>query len=127
MKLIKNNFWLRGIQISPVLLDCLSALLSNKGALLLKQRALFGEQFDSILSFLLWHTWLQIKTFTKLHFSISSSISWKGISRVWFNDSWFVFHDSGWSFHESYFSRKHLFHESCWVNRTQENDLEICK
>ena len=51
MKLIKNNFRLVGIQPPPVLLDCLSALLSNKGALLLKRKALFGEQFDSFLSF----------------------------------------------------------------------------
>ena len=33
----------------PVLLDCPSASLSNKGALLLKWRAPFGEQFDPIL------------------------------------------------------------------------------
>ena len=51
MKLIKNNFRLAGIQPPPVLLDCLSALLSNKGALLLNRKALFGEQFYSFLSF----------------------------------------------------------------------------
>ena len=51
MKLIKNNFQLRGIQPPSVLLDCPSTLLSNSGALLLKQKALFGEQFDSIVSF----------------------------------------------------------------------------
>ena len=37
MKLIKNNFWLGGIPTPPVLLDCPSALLSNKDALLLKR------------------------------------------------------------------------------------------
>ena len=51
MKFIKNNFHLGGIQRPPVLLDCPSALLSNNNALLLKQRALFGERFDPVLSF----------------------------------------------------------------------------
>ena len=46
MKLIKNNVRLAGIQPPPVLLDCLSALVLNKGALLLKRKAFFGEQFD---------------------------------------------------------------------------------
>ena len=36
MKFIKNNFRLGRIQPAPLLLDCPSALLSNKGALLLK-------------------------------------------------------------------------------------------
>ena len=40
-----------GVQPPPVLLDCPSDLLSNKGVLLLKRRALPGEQFDAILSF----------------------------------------------------------------------------
>ena len=44
MKLIKNKFRLGRTQSPPVLLDCPSALL-------LKQRALLGEQFDPILSF----------------------------------------------------------------------------
>ena len=51
MKLIKNNFRLGGIQHPPALLDCLSANLSNKGALLFEQTALLGEQFNSIFSF----------------------------------------------------------------------------
>ena len=51
MKLIRNNFRLGGIQPPLVLLYCPSALLSNKGALLLKRGALFGEQFDPILHF----------------------------------------------------------------------------
>ena len=51
MKLIRKNFRLGWIQPAPVLLDFPSALLSNKGALLLKRRALFGEQYLSILSF----------------------------------------------------------------------------
>ena len=51
MKLIKNNFQFGGIQPPPVLLNCPSALLSNKDVLLFKRRALFGEQFDPILSF----------------------------------------------------------------------------
>ena len=51
MKIIKNNFRLEGIQPPPVLLDCLSAFISNEGALLLKRKALFGGQFDSFLSF----------------------------------------------------------------------------
>ena len=42
-------------------------------------------------------------------------------------DSWFVFHDFSLSFHELYFSRKHKFHESYRVNRTQDYDLETCK
>ena len=50
MKLVKNNFQLGAIQLPPVLLDCPNTLLSIKGALLLKRRALFGEQFDSVLS-----------------------------------------------------------------------------
>ena len=49
MKIIKNNFQLGGIQHLPVLLDCPSALFSDKGALLLNQRAFLGEQFDPIL------------------------------------------------------------------------------
>ena len=48
---MENYFRLGGTQPPPVLLDCSSALLSNKGVLLLKRRALFGEQFDPILSF----------------------------------------------------------------------------
>ena len=51
MKLIRKNFRLGWIQPAPVLLDFPSALLSNKGALLLKRRALFGEQYLPILSF----------------------------------------------------------------------------
>ena len=51
MKPIKNNFQLGRIQPLHVLLDCSSALLSNQDALLLKRRALLGEQFDAILSF----------------------------------------------------------------------------
>ena len=48
MKLNKNDFWLGGIQPPPVLPDCPNC--PNKGAFLIKQRALFGEQFNSILS-----------------------------------------------------------------------------
>ena len=44
MKFTNINFQLEGIQPLPVLLDYRSALL-------LKLRALFGEQFDPILSF----------------------------------------------------------------------------
>ena len=51
MKLIKNNDQLGEIQTPHVLLDCPTALFSNKGAPLLKQRALFGEQLHSIISF----------------------------------------------------------------------------
>ena len=43
---MKNKFWIGGIQPPPVLLECPSALLSNKGALLLQQRAFLGEKFD---------------------------------------------------------------------------------
>ena len=51
MKLTKNNFRLEGgVQPPLALLGCPSALLSNKGDLLLKRRALFGKQFDPILS-----------------------------------------------------------------------------
>ena len=45
----KKNFRLGGIQPPSILQDSLSALLSHKGALLWKRRALYGEQFDSIL------------------------------------------------------------------------------
>ena len=69
MKLIKNNFRLWGIQPPPVLLDCLSALVANKGAFLLKRKSLFGEQFIhffhfsyEILDYESKH--LQIKTLT---------------------------------------------------------------
>ena len=44
MKLIKNNFQLGEIRPPPVFLDCPNVVL-------LKQRTLFGEQFDPILSF----------------------------------------------------------------------------
>ena len=37
------------------------------------------------------------------------------ITRVWFNDSWFVFCNSGWSFHESYCSRKHFTNNLGWT------------
>ena len=50
LKSVKNKFQL-GIRPPPVLLDYPSAHLSNKGALLLKQRILFQEQFDSVLDF----------------------------------------------------------------------------
>ena len=36
---------------------------------------------------------------------------------------WFIFYDSIWSFHGSYFSRKHVFHESYRVNRTYDYGL----
>ena len=51
MKPINNNFRLGGVQPPHVLLDCPSALSTNKGVLLLEQRALLGEQFDPVLSF----------------------------------------------------------------------------
>ena len=47
--------------------------------------------------------------------------------RVQFIDLWFVFHNSSWSFHEPYFSRKHIFHKSYRVNRTQDYGLKTCK
>ena len=40
MKVIKNNFQTGRIQLPPVILDCPSDLLSNKGALLLKSPVL---------------------------------------------------------------------------------------
>ena len=49
MKLIKNNLQLWGIQPPAAHLDYPSALLSNKGVLLLEQRAIFQKQFDPIL------------------------------------------------------------------------------
>ena len=49
MKLIKNNIRLGGIRPPPV--HGLSMCPFVKGAPLLKQRALFGEQFDPILLF----------------------------------------------------------------------------
>ena len=49
------------------------------------------------------------------------------LSRVRFNDSWFVLHDSSWSFHETYFSKRHIFHESYRVNRTHDYGLKTGK
>ena len=48
---VKNIFQLGEIRPPPTLLDNRSALLSNKAGLLLKQKTLFQEQFDSILHF----------------------------------------------------------------------------
>ena len=47
-----------------------------------------------------------------------SQTAW--IHWVLFNYSWFVFHDFSWSFQELYFSRKHKFHESHWLTRTNK-------
>ena len=46
---VKSNFRFGGIRSPPVFLDYPSVLLSNKGALILKQRTLFQEKIDSIL------------------------------------------------------------------------------
>ena len=48
----KNNFRLGFIRPPPALLDYPSDFLSNKGALFYNQRAVFQEQFDSILTIL---------------------------------------------------------------------------
>ena len=50
-KSVENNFQLGRIRPPPVPLDNLSALLSSKGAILLKRRALFQEQVSSIFYF----------------------------------------------------------------------------
>ena len=42
---------------------------------------------------------------------------------VQLHDLWFIFYDSIWNFHGSYFSRKHVFHESYRVNRTYDYGL----
>ena len=53
---------------------------------------------------------------------------WESLwTRVRFNGLWFVFDDSSSSFHEPYFSRKHIFHESFGVNRTQDYGLKTRK
>ena len=49
------------------------------------------------------------------------------VNRICFKDSWFVFHESSWSFQKPYFSRKHIFDELHWVNRTQYYGLKTCK
>ena len=51
MKLIKNNFQLGGIQPPPALLDCPSALFSNKSALLLKLRAFLENNLIQFFHF----------------------------------------------------------------------------
>ena len=48
----QKQLQVRGIQPRPAVLVNPSVLLSNKYALLLKQRALFQEQFDSVLHFI---------------------------------------------------------------------------
>ena len=50
-KSVENNFQLGRTRPPPVPLDNLSALLSSKGAILLKRRALFQEQVSSIFYF----------------------------------------------------------------------------
>ena len=50
-KMCEKHIPIRQIQCQPTLLDCPSALLSNKGAFLQKQKALFQEYFDLVLSF----------------------------------------------------------------------------
>ena len=66
MKLIKNNFSLGGIQTPSVFLDCPSALLSNKGTLLLKRENNLIQFFHSIRYGILDYEskLLQIKTST---------------------------------------------------------------
>ena len=51
IKSLKNNFQVGKIWPPPALLNYPSALLSNKGVLLLKGRALIQGQFGSILHF----------------------------------------------------------------------------
>ena len=85
MKLIKNNFWLGRIQSLLVILDCPSALLSNKGALLLKQRALSGEQFEPILSFSINNLVLILQIFC-LKYSYHSF----PISVLWLMGQWYI-------------------------------------
>ena len=86
MKLIKNNFWLGRIQSLLVILDCPSALLSNKGALLLKQRALSGEQFDPILSFSINNLVLILQILC-LKYSYHSF----PISVLWLMGQWYIY------------------------------------
>ena len=61
-----------------------------------------------------WHTYCKLNFHMYLIYFIFTNLC-----RVWFNNSWYVFYDSSWHFQEPYFSRKHLFHESNWMNRTQ--------
>ena len=41
-------------------------------------------------------------------------------SRVQFNNARYIFYDFSSSFYEPYISRKHIFHESYRVNKTQD-------
>ena len=61
MKLIKNNLQLWGIQPPAAHLDYPSALLSNKGVLLLEQRAIF--QINLIQFFILNKQFLNLSHF----------------------------------------------------------------
>ena len=47
--------------------------------------------------------------------------------RVRLNELWLVFYNSSWSFYKPYGSRKHVFHESCRVTRTQDYGLKTYK
>ena len=49
----------------------------------------------------------------------------ESVFRVRFNDSWFVFHYFSWSFEEPNFNRKHIFHKSVRVNRTQGYGIKL--
>ena len=61
----QNNFWLGGIQTPTVLLDCPCALLSNKGALLLKREKNLIQFFQFGYEILDYKSkLLQIKTST---------------------------------------------------------------
>ena len=43
------------------------------------------------------------------YFESKTKAKYRKLSKVRFNDSYFVFQDSGWGFQETYFSKKHLF------------------
>ena len=65
MKVIKNNFWLGEIQTPPVLMDCPSAPLSKKCALLLKWVKNLIQFFQFVYEILDYESkLLEIKTST---------------------------------------------------------------
>ena len=47
-----------------------------------------------------------------------ASITVDSVSRVRFNNSWFVFHDSSWSFHKPYSCKKHFTNCIGWTEHT---------
>ena len=56
--------------------------------------------------------------FVQLYSKLFASIIVDSVSRVRFNNSWFVFHDSSWSFHKPYSCKKHFTNCIGWTEHT---------